>query len=236
MVAKKHARPSKTGKPAPKKGAPAAPTAPPKFVLSTNPAERKATVEQLAVDAGVQPLLAAAPWKRAPKPAEPAAPASTTEPAEPVKLSAPKGLPRPEAPKIGTSPRRLILLDTNALMMQFQFHVDIEKELNRLLDFGHEIVVARLVLNELDNIAMHGAGKDAHEARMAMELAKTFRVVEPQGEGEGDAGLLRLAEKLNAIVVTNDKILRARLRAKDIPNVYMRNKAFLTVEGHVEGM
>ncbi|MGQ0536398.1 MAG: type II toxin-antitoxin system VapC family toxin [Methanobacteriota archaeon] len=125
--------------------------------------------------------------------------------------------------------RRVVLLDSNALMMQFQFHVDIESELKRILDFDFDVVVPSTVLDELKGLTKKLAGKDAQEAKLAIELAKTFRI--EKTDAEGDAGILRLAEKLSGIVVTNDKILRARLRAKGIPNVHMRSKAFLTLEG-----
>jgi len=126
--------------------------------------------------------------------------------------------------------KRPVLLDTNALMMQFQFSVDVEAELRRVLDFSYEIVVPSTVVDELSALAEESVGKDKQEARMALQLAKSFKVL--PAEGEGDASILRLAEKLNAIVVTNDKILRARLRAKNVPNIHMRSKAFLTLEGH----
>lgn len=138
------------------------------------------------------------------------------------------GLPPAEP---GRNPKRFILLDTNALMMQFQFSVDIENELRRILDVPYEIVVPDIVVGELRHLASSLAGKDRGEAVMAIKLAQTFRVV--RAEGPADTGILRLAEKLGAIVVTNDKILRARLRAKNIPNIHLRSKAFLTVEGHI---
>lgn len=133
--------------------------------------------------------------------------------------------PQPEG---GDEPRP-VLLDSNALMMQFQFHVDIESELNRILDFPYTIVVPDLVLDELGSIAKESTGKDQHEARMALELAKDFEARE--APTDGDDGIVQLADELDGIVVTNDKILRARLRAKDIPNVHMRSKAFLSLEG-----
>lgn len=133
--------------------------------------------------------------------------------------------PQPDG---GDEPRPVIL-DSNALMMQFQFHVDIESELDRILDFPYTVVVPHLVLDELGGIAKESSGKDQHEARMALELARDFETRE--APTDGDDGIVQLADELGGIVVTNDKILRARLRAKDIPNVHMRSKAFLSLEG-----
>lgn len=211
--------------------APKAPPPPP-FVKESSAAARKAAVEQLAEESGVKSLLAKAPWKRGEAPAAPVVPPTPAAPA-------PKDQARaimtkaPLESTTGRNPPSTVILDSNALMMQFQFHIDIEKEVNRLLGGNYRMVVPQIVVDELQRLAKEGQQKEATEARMAAELARTFDVVE--SPGDGDTGILRLAEKLNAVVVTNDKTLRARLRAKDIPNIYMRSRAFLTIEGHIPG-
>ena len=213
----------------------AAPAPLPPFVRESSPLERKAAVEQLVEESGVAGVLAKAPWKRS-VPAAPAPPSAPPTPAPPAPKNAPRAVmtKAPLEPTAGRSAPRVVILDSNALMMQFQFHVDIEKEVRRLLTFNFDIVVPRIVLQELERISREGNQKEAGEARMALALAQTFRVEE--SPGDGDTGILRLAEKLNALVVTNDNVLRARLRAKDIPNIYMRSRAFLTIEGHIPGM
>lgn len=125
--------------------------------------------------------------------------------------------------------KRAVLLDTNALMMQFQFYLDVETELKRVIPGPFQVIVPSVVIDELQALMDKGDPKTAGEAQMSIELAKTFKVVE--AEGSGDQAIIKLAEKLDGLVVTNDKILRARLRAKGIPNVHMRSKAFLSVEG-----
>lgn len=221
------------GVPRPAPAAQAPPAQPlPAFVREVSPADRKAAVERIVEESGVAGALSKAPWKRtAPAPAPAPAPAEAPAPRTSPKIQMTKA---PLVPEAGKSPPRVVILDTNALMMQFQFHVDIEREVRRILNFNYEIVIPQIVVSELERLAREGTGKEQAEARMAAELAKTFKVVE--SPGDGDTGLLRLAEKLNAVVVTNDKVLRARLRAKDIPNIYMRSRAFLTIEGHIPGM
>lgn len=220
------------GVPRPAAPAAEAPAALPPFVREVSPVERKAAVERIVEESGVAGALSKAPWKRSTP-----APAPTPPPAaEPPQRTSPKiaMTKAPLVPEAGKSPPRVVILDTNALMMQFQFHVDIEREVRRILNFNYEIVIPEIVVHELERLAKDGNGKEQGEARMAAELARTFKVV--PSPGDGDTGLLRLAEKLNAVVVTNDKVLRARLRAKDIPNIYMRSRAFLTIEGHIPGM
>ena len=221
--------------PKPAVAAPAPTPPPPPAVRDASAADRKAAVEQLVQEAGVTGVLAKAPWKRGP-PTPPPTPPAPPQPGQIIERAGPK-VQMTKAPlesTVGRSPPRVVILDSNALMMQFQFHIDIEREAKRILNFNLEIVVPEIVLKELERLGREGVAKEAAEARMAAELARTFRV-EPS-PGDGDTGILRLAEKLNAVVVTNDKTLRARLRAKDIPNIYMRSRAFLTLEGHIPGM
>ena len=213
---------------------PNVPRPPPQYVRERSAQERKAVVEQLAEESGVVTALQAAPWKRRSPTDEPRKPTAPPTPAEPQRV-APRAqmTTTPLAQTETRSAPRVVILDSNALMMQFQFHVDIEREVRRILDINFDIVVPTVVLLELERIAKEGMQKEAGEARMALELAKTFRIEETPADG--DTAILRLAEKLNAIVVTNDKRLRARLRAKAIPNIYMRSRAFLTLEGHIPG-
>ncbi len=125
---------------------------------------------------------------------------------------------------------RIVIVDTNALMMQFQYYLDLETELQRVMPGPFDVVVPSSVVDELETLSAEGNGKSAEEARLAIELAHTFEVVET--EGQGDEAIIDLASsRKEAVVVTNDKLLRARLRAKGIPNVHMRSKAFLSVEG-----
>ena len=223
----------KVGLPAPAPTPGPAPTPPPGFVRETSAADRKAALEKVVEEQGVTGLLAKAPWKRGSPPPPP--PSAPPQPAPPAPREAPR-VTMTKAPlgqTTGKSPPNTVILDSNALMMQFQFHIDIEKEVNRLLGGNYRMVVPQIVVDELSRLSKEGQTKEAAEARMAVELAKTFEVVE--SPGDGDTGILRAAERLNAVVVTNDKRLRAQLRAKDIPNIYMRSRAFLTIEGHIPG-
>ncbi|MDX1611400.1 MAG: twitching motility protein PilT [Candidatus Thermoplasmatota archaeon] len=130
-----------------------------------------------------------------------------------------------------TQEKRPVILDANALMMQFQYYLDLETELQRVIPGAYNIHVPQAIVDELEVLAEKNEGKTAEEARLSIELAKTFHVVESDAK-DGDTAVIQLAEDLEgAVVVTNDKLLRARLRAKGIPNVHMRSKAFLSVEG-----
>src|SRR5438309_11102935 len=76
---------------------------------------------------------------------------------------------------------RLVLLDTNALLMPFQFHVHLEAELHRLLG-DDEIAVPSLVLSELTLKA-----DDNRDARPGPRLAKQYRATEGHGSADDSA-------------------------------------------------
>jgi rRNA-processing protein FCF1 len=128
---------------------------------------------------------------------------------------------------------RTVIVDANALMMQFQYHVDLGQELERVIPGAFEVLVPDEVIDELENKAEQASGKEAEEARLGIELAETFDVVEVEGDYETtDDAIVDMASDIDdSVVVTNDKLLRAQLRAQGVPNVHMRSKAFLTVEG-----
>jgi len=113
-----------------------------------------------------------------------------------------------------------VILDTNALLMQFEFKIDLEDELSRLLG-AYEILIPSSVLNELKNL------KDKN-ARSALEFALKYRVIET--EKKGDESILAMAKELNAVVVTNDRELRKRLKDNGLRVIYLRQKSYLVLD------
>lgn len=118
---------------------------------------------------------------------------------------------------------RTVLLDANALMMPFQFRINLEAELRRLLG-DVDLVVPTPVLEELRMLATHD-----RDAQAASRLAVKYRAIE--GHGSADDALLDLAVPLHAVVVTNDQPLLDRLKREGIPRAYLRSRSHLILEG-----
>lgn len=125
-----------------------------------------------------------------------------------------------------------VLMDANALMIPFQFHVNVEAEVERVITGGYEIKVPSSVIEELEDLTEELGGQDQWAAKMALKLAGNFTEIDT--DERGDPGILELAEAEDAVVVTNDRLLRARLRAKDVPVLFLRSKAYLALEGFIE--
>ena len=93
-------------------------------------------------------------------------------------------------------------MDANALMMPFQFPINLDLELGRLLG-RFELVVPSTVIAELERVA---AERRSPEARAALRLAARYRM---HGiEGAGDDAVLAAAIQLGAVLLTNDAGLR----------------------------
>ncbi len=116
---------------------------------------------------------------------------------------------------------RNVVFDANALLMPFQFGVNIDMEIERLLGEFHGVVPSPI----LGEIRRNG-GK---WAKAALSLAKKYEIM--RTENMGDAAVIELAERLDAVVVTNDQELQRKLRLNRIPYIYLRSKHRLDMWG-----
>lgn len=139
-----------------------------------------------------------------------------------------------------------VLLDTNALLMIFQFKIALEKELDKLLGI-YEIIVPGCVLEELKHIAVRDR---TAKTALAYLQKRNYRIVDTSESpsaspriltrfaheyagGGADKTLLELAKERNAVVATNDRFLRKTLRNENIPVIFLRAKTHLALEGYV---
>jgi hypothetical protein len=125
-----------------------------------------------------------------------------------------------------------VILDSNFLMIPFQFNLDIFQEIEFLLQKKVDFVVPSAVKTELTSISARG-GEGAPEASLALQLASRCRVVEValQPNETVDDAIFKAAEKLGALVATTDIELKQRLRSINVPVVYLREKSKLEVDG-----
>jgi len=120
-----------------------------------------------------------------------------------------------------------VILDTSAILMPFEFSIDIEKELERLLG-RFTIVIPQAVLDELNMIDTRGSGRKHRQAHAAYTWVQRFQSI-PTSK-YGDDAVVEAAQQKNAYVVTNDRELRSRLRKLSIPTITLRQKQYLILE------
>lgn len=119
-----------------------------------------------------------------------------------------------------------IILDTNFLTIPYQFNVDIFEEIDRIMEEDYELITLDRVVEELKNM-IKSKGKDAVAAKIALELIKKKNVkIISTNEKNVDNALIKLADE-NTIVATNDRVLRKRIKDKNVKVLYLRSKKHL---------
>ncbi|MEM4717264.1 MAG: 30S processome protein Utp24 [Desulfurococcaceae archaeon] len=134
-----------------------------------------------------------------------------------------------------TSKRVIVLLDTNMLMLMAS-GIAVLENIKEELETEPSFIVLSPVYNELLKIYEKSVGKTKKQALFAMEISRKYcEIVDyPLKEGETtDDAIIRFALENNAIVATNDKALRSRLREIGIPEAYLREESHrIKVEGY----
>ena len=128
----------------------------------------------------------------------------------------------------GDNIHKTVILDSSAIMMCFEFSIDLERELTRLLGSYH-VIVPSSIIRELEFLSKKGAGNKKIKAKASLKLVDKYETVSVD-EKNADDSLINLAKKMNGVVVTNDKELRKRLRGASVSVVFLRAKKKLMIE------
>jgi len=125
-----------------------------------------------------------------------------------------------------------VILDSNALFVPLKFKMDIFEETKRLLNRNVEFILLSPVKNELELLAAKDSPKIRKETVYALRLAEKCRYVPIEESGKvTDDVIVRVAEKWNSPVFTNDRQLKKRLRDISVPVIYVRQKSRLDIDG-----
>jgi rRNA-processing protein FCF1 len=126
-----------------------------------------------------------------------------------------------------------IILDANFLFIPLQFKIDIFEELANLVNQRVEPILLSTTFHELQTVAEKGSPSERKQASLALSLAERCRQIKVERKsGEtSDNVILRVAVEWKSSVATNDRELREKLRAKNIPVVFLRGKSRLELEG-----
>jgi len=113
-----------------------------------------------------------------------------------------------------------VVLDTNSLLMPFEFKFNLDLGLRSLLG-ECDIYVPGPVIGELKR-------SSNKYAKAALTLASKYKIYEMQTQG--DAGVIQSAKELGAYVVTNDFPMQKKLRQAGIRAIYLRSKNHLYID------
>ncbi len=124
-----------------------------------------------------------------------------------------------------------ILLDTNFLLIPAEFRVDIFSELERLMDRKYKLYILDKTITELKNIVRSQKGKSSQAAKIALQLIdnKKLNIINTSSlPSSVDDIILRLVNS-EYIVGTQDKLLRKKLKQKNIQLLSLRQKTHLRI-------
>jgi len=124
-----------------------------------------------------------------------------------------------------------VIADTSFLMVPSLFGVDIVRELDRLIERPHELVIPSPVIQELRRISEQGKPKERAAAKIGLILAKRGKVV--KAKDAADEAILNLALKGRCVVGTTDAALRKDLRRRGVPVIYLRQRSHLAIDGWI---
>jgi len=127
----------------------------------------------------------------------------------------------------GNTSINTVVIDSSAIMMLFEFSIDLENELTRLLG-RYKIVVPKAVISELELLSEKGKGKKKSNAKPALKLANNYEMIDDEKKHADDA-ILNIAIKQNGIIFTNDKELKKRAKDKSIKVIFLRSKSKLEI-------
>ena len=123
------------------------------------------------------------------------------------------------------NPEKTVILDSNAILMLFEFSLDLESELIRLLG-KYKIIIPSPVVKELIFLSNEGKGQKKINAKASLELIKKYDIFDIDAKTTDNAVLIT-AKKTNGIVVTNDKELRKKLKEISIKVIFLKGKKTL---------
>jgi hypothetical protein len=129
--------------------------------------------------------------------------------------------------RLGTGRLPAIVLDTNGILLPFTEGTDLEGELTGLVG-AHTLHVPTSVVGELKRLA-EGKGETGRAAKMALRYAERCKS-EPTGL-MGDDGILEVARRLGAAVLTNDRKLQSECVRSGLRVVVGREKGRLAWRG-----
>jgi rRNA-processing protein FCF1 len=128
----------------------------------------------------------------------------------------------------GDKIRKTVILDSSAVLMFFEFSVDWEQELARLLD-SYRIIVPTAVIRELEILANQTSNPKHRKASAALKLIQRYDTINTEAM-TGDDAVLEAAKTTQGVILTNDTELRIRAKKDSIPVVFLRGKKKLALE------
>ncbi len=119
-------------------------------------------------------------------------------------------------------------MDTNFLLVPYQFKLNIFINLEELIEGPHSFIIPSGVVRELKGLSS-GKGKEGAAARFALKLIAVEKPEEIESNGNVDDWIVEYSKKNNVIVATNDRILRSRLKKNRVKVISLLSRSRMGV-------
>lgn len=117
-----------------------------------------------------------------------------------------------------------IVLDTNALVYAAKYKIDIIKAIRQKLGITG-VYVPNLVVNELKNLSKNADKKaDKDAAWLAYQIVMKNKITELELTGKTDEAIMAYAVRHKASVLTNDTLLKFKLKQLGVRAYNIRQK------------
>ena len=123
----------------------------------------------------------------------------------------------------------LVLLDTNFLMIPEQFGIDIFSEIKRIVP-NYELATLSGIILELEKLKETAEkGRNKIAAGVALNFIEKFneKIKIIESSGDVDKFIFKFSVENDAVVCTNDKELKKKLKKNGIRVIQMRGKGKL---------
>jgi rRNA-processing protein FCF1 len=125
-----------------------------------------------------------------------------------------------------------IILDTNFLLIPYQFKVDIFSEIERIADFKYELCIIDRTVDELKKIIEKQKGKDKRAGILALVMLeqKKPKLIKTKEKKAVDDLIVAEAKKDKGIIVaTQDAELKRKLKKAGISHIVLKGKSHLAL-------
>ncbi len=120
-----------------------------------------------------------------------------------------------------------IIIDTNFLMIPYQFGVDIFSEFYRICSFNYKLYIFEQSIGELKNITQKQSGRSKKAAQFALKLIKLKNINIIKSENKDVDSLILGSLDKDAIIATQDILLKKKLLKKGASVIILRQKKYL---------
>ncbi len=117
---------------------------------------------------------------------------------------------------------RKVVMDTNFLLLPYQFGVDIFKQVHELVE-NAEVVIPDAVLEELDGLSKN-MGKTGRAANLALKILGKEKWEKAVSSMSADKWVVAYAKMHRAIVCTNDREIKQEIKKLKLKTLVLKGR------------